>query len=207
MEKIVVIGKGGHAKSVIDVIERQGIYKVAGYIVNDCNIQEDNNYPIIGKDQDLKKIYQAGIQYAVVGIGFLGKSRLRNHLYDVLKEIGFKLPVICDPSAIVSQKVEIGEGTFIGKGTIINAGAKIDRMCIINTGAIVEHDCKIGEFSHISVGAVLCGEVNIGENVLVGANATVIQGKRVGNDSIIGAGEVLKKNLPDNKVYNKNQEK
>lgn len=207
MKKIVVLGKGGHAKSVVDVIERQGIYKVAGYVINDGDIWEDNDYPIIGKDEDLSKIYEEGIQYAAVGIGFLGKSRLRNKLYTMLKKIGFILPVICDSSAIISQKAVIGEGTFIGKGAVINVDAEIDKMCIINTGAVIEHDCKIGAFSHISVSSVLCGNVNIGKNVFVGANATVIQGYNIGNGSIIGAGEVLKKDLGDNSIYNKNEEK
>ena len=206
MEKIVVLGKGGHAKSVVDVLERQGIYKIAGYVVNECNTYGENDYPIIGKDKDLRDIYQEGIKYAAMGIGFLGKSSLRNKLYENLKEIGFFLPVICDPSAIVSNKTIIGEGTFIGKGAIVSVDAEIAKMCIINTGAIIEHDCKVGAFSHISVGSIICGNVGIGANVLVGANSTVIQGRSVGNDCIIGAGEVLKRDLGNNRIYTNNEE-
>lgn len=203
MEKIVVLGKGGHAKSVVEVIERQGIYKVAGYVVNDCDILEGNDYPVIGKDKELRKIYQEGIQYAAIGIGFLGKSRLRNKLYATLKEIGFLLPVICDPSAIVSKKIYVEEGTFLGKGTVINAGVRIGKMCIINTGAIIEHDCQIGDFSHIAVGTVLCGGIQIGCETLIGANATIIQGRKIGNRCIVGAGEIVKNDLEDSLMFYK----
>lgn len=194
MDKIIILGKGGHAKSIVDTIERQGIFQIVGYVVND-ECKEEGDYPIIGCDKDLEKIYQNGIHYVVIGIGYLGKGTVRNKLYEHLKKIGYSFPIIMDPTAIVSNKVEVEEGTFIGKGVIVNAGVHIGKMCIINTGAIVEHDCKIGDFSHIAVGTVLCGNVHIGNETLIGANATVIQGRRIGNKCIVGAGEVVRKNI------------
>lgn len=195
MEKIIILGKGGHASSVVDAIENEGKYEIVGYIVNEIDEIEDKKYSIIGRDEDLIKIYQNGIHNAAIGIGFLGKGVLRNKLYQTLKEIGYSLPIISDPTAVISKKANIQEGTFVGKGAIVNAGAEIGKMCIINTGAIVEHDCRIGEFSHIAVGAVLCGEVNVGKNTLVGANATVIQGRTVGDRCIVPAGKVIRKNV------------
>lgn len=202
MEKIIILGNGGHARSVADVIEREEKYEIAGYIVNDeTALIENANYPVIGNDNDLITLFQAGIHYAAIGIGYLGKGSLRRKLYSQLKEIGYSLPVICDPSAILSEKISVGDGTFIGKGTIINAGVVVGNACIINSGAILEHDCKIGSFSHISVGTVLCGGVYVGEEAFIGANATVIQEIRVGNKSIVGAGEIVRKNLGDNILY------
>ena len=196
MNKIIIIGNGGHAKSVAEVIERQGIYKIAGFVVgDDLKVVEEESYPVIGRDKDLRDIYQSGIRYAVLGIGFLGKNNIRKKLYDILKEIGYSLPIICDPTAIISSKSMIEEGTFLGKRVVVNVDAKIGKASIINTGAIVEHDCQVGEFSHIAVGAVLCGEVYIGCETLIGANATVIQGRKVGDKCIIGAGEVIRKNV------------
>lgn len=192
MEKIIVLGNGGHAQSIVDTIECQGEYSIAGYIVNGKVINR-YDYPILGCDDDLEKIYASGIHYAALGIGYLGRGKLRQKLYSQLKTIGYSLPVLCDPTSIVSNKAVIGEGTFIGKGAIINSGAQIGKMCILNTGSIVEHNCEIGDFTHIAVGTVLCGDVKIGENTLVGANATVIQGRSVGSDSIVGAGEVVRK--------------
>ena len=196
MERIIVLGRGGHSRSVVDVIERQNVYEIAGYIVNEetC-VAENADYPIVGKDNDLQSIWKGGIGNVTVGIGFMGKSSLRRKLYQQLKRIGYVLPIICDPSAIVSSKVQIGEGTFIGKGAIINAGVKIGKMCIINSGAIIEHDCRIDDFSHVSVGTVLCGEVKVGKETFIGANATIIQGRTIGDTCVVGSGAVVRKDI------------
>lgn len=196
MEKIIILGMGGHAESLADVLERQQKYEIAGYVVNDAVCaKEGSRYPVIGSDNDLERIFHSGIRNAAVGIGYMGKSEVREKLWNTLKEIGFSLPVVCDPSAVLSSSARIGEGSFIGKGAVINVNAVIGDMCIINTGAIVEHDCQVGDFSHISVGTVLCGEVKVGRSVLVGANATVIQCTSIGDKSTIGAGTTIRRNV------------
>ena len=203
MEQILVLGHGGHARSLIDILERENKYQIAGYIINDNAIHDSMDYPVIGSDEDLDYLYQNGIRNAVLGIGYLGRSDLREKLYERLKKIGFHMPIVCDPSAIMSEHAKIEEGSFIGKGAIINSGAIIGKMCIINSGAIVEHDCQVDDFSHISVGSVLCGGVHIGRASFVGANATIIQEKTIGKNSIIGAGTLIRKNVEENSmVYN-----
>lgn len=203
MEKILVLGMGGHAKSIVDAIERENKYEIAGYVVNECgNIVEDEKYPILGNDNDLSELFLRGIHNAAIGIGFMGKSKLRNHLYKKLKDIGYSLPIVCDPTAIIASGISVGEGTFIGKRVVLNTDAQIGKMCIINTGAIVEHDCKVDDFSHVSVGTVLCGEVSIGAETFIGANATVIQGRKVADGCIVGAGEVIRKNVVNGKEQN-----
>lgn len=201
MGKIIILGKGGHAGSLVDALERENKYEIVGYVVNeDSQKTSSNDYPVIGSDADLKSIFQNGIKNAALGIGFLGKSSLREELWVRLKQIGFNIPVICDPSAVLARNVQIGEGSFIGKGAVVNTNACIGKMCIINTGAIIEHDCKVEDFSHISVGSVLCGNVQIGKSVLVGANATVIQGVTVGNKCVIGAGTTVRKCVEENQM-------
>lgn len=200
MEQILILGSGGHAASLADIIERENAYKIAGYIVNGQNCSNSINYPVIGTDNDLVNLYQGGIRHAAIGIGYLGRSDLRERLYQRLKNIGFHMPVICDPSAIVSKHVKIEEGTTVGKGAVINAGALIGKMCIVNTGAIIEHDCRISDFSHISVGSILCGDVIVKKAAFIGANATVIQGKVLGSNCIVGAGTIVRKNVEDNNM-------
>ena len=190
MENILLVGYGGHAKSIADCIERQGIYKIAGY--TDI-IQRESDYEYLGTDERLQEYYERGIKKAVIGIGYLGIGEIREKLYKKLKCIGYELPVICDPSSIISSTAYIGEGTFIGKNAIINAEAYVGNACIINTKALVEHECKVKEFSHIAVAAVLCGQVQVGRAVLVGTNATVIQCMDIPDRSIIPAGVVVRK--------------
>lgn len=201
MEKIIILGKGGHAESLADIVERENKYEIAGYVVNDADPKLGNEaYPVIGNDMDLERIFQSGIKNAAIGIGYLGKSDLRERLWDKLKAIGFFLPVVCDPSAILAKNISLGEGTMVGKGAIINAGASVGKMCIINTGAIIEHDCVVEDFSHISVGSVLCGNIQIGKASFVGANATVIHGKNIGSHCIIGAGTIVRKNVEEHRI-------
>lgn len=195
------MGSGGHAESLTDTLETEGSYNIKGYIVND-NINNNNlNYPVIGNDDSLKNLFESGIKNAAIGIGYLGKGKIREILYEKLKKIGYYLPIIKDPTSIISKRVKIEEGSFIGKGVIINTNSHIEKMCIINTGAIIEHDNKIGKFTHIAVGAVLCGNVAIGEGSFVGANSVVIQGIRIGKNCFIPAGSIVKKNMEDGEFY------
>lgn len=189
MEEIVLIGYGGHAKSVADCIERMGKYRIAGYtdpVIQDCS------YNYLGTDDELKNIYENGIHNAVITVGYLGKGNIREILFDKLKKIGFELPNIIDPSAIVSNNAIMGEGNFIGKLAVINHSAKIGNTCIINTKSLVEHDCVVNDFAHVAVGAVLCGEVEIKKAAFIGANATIIQCKTIEERKIIPAGYVVR---------------
>lgn len=198
MEDIVLIGGGGHARSVADSIINGKNYKIVGYTdLFDTHIK----LPYLGTDDILESLVEHGVVNAVITIGYLGKGNLRDKLYHRAKQAGFRLPKIIDPSAVISNFTEIGEGVFIGKNAVINTGAKIDKMCIINTGSIVEHNNQIGAYSHIAVGVTLCGDVHIGEHTLIGANSTIIQGIHIGRNTIIGAGSVVVDDLPENSRF------
>lgn len=193
MEQIVITGYGGHAKSVIESIKESGDYEVVGY--TDVEDKHVDNILYLGTDDYLEQVYQSGIHYAAVGIGFMGKSDIREKLYERLKAIGFELPAVIDPSAVVAPSACVGEGTFIGKLAVVNAEATIGKMCIINTGSIVEHDNCVENYTHIAVGTVLCGNVEIGPYCLIGANSTVIQGVKIGSHTIIGGGSIVLQNV------------
>lgn len=189
MEKIILVGFGGHAKSVADCIERQGKYEIIGY----TDIQQHGSkYNYLGSDDVLRDYFEKGIRNVAIGIGYLGKGEIRQKLYEKIKKIGFSFPIIIDPSAVVSCSSSIGEGSFIGKGAIVNAEAEIGKMAIINTKALIEHECVVKDFAHVAVSAVLCGQVEIGEAAFIGANATVIQCQKVAAGKIIPAGATIR---------------
>ncbi|ABS41833.1 acetyltransferase [Clostridium botulinum] len=200
MEKIVLVGAGGYCKVIIDIIRDNNAYEIIG--ITDKHIAEKAllDISIIGDDNKLKEIYKHGVKNAFLCIGALGNLNLRNKIYNNLKEIGFKLPVLIHNTAIVSNYATIGEGTCIMPGAIINSEAKIGENCIINTGAIIEHDCIIEDNCHISPRAVLGGGVSIEKNTHIGIGATVIQGLEVGSNVTIGAGAVVISSIPDNVV-------
>lgn len=201
MEDILLIGFGGHCKSIIDSIESNNQYNICGILDIKEKIGEQyRGYKVLGTDEDLKHFYDKGIKNVFICIGYMGNSNVRNNLYLTVKKIGFNMPNIIDKTAIIAKDVQLGEGIFVGKRAVLNSNVKIGNMAIINTGAIVEHDSYVGEFSHISIGSILCGNVRVEENVFVGANSTIIQGKNIGKNTIIGAGSIV---LNDILKYNK----
>jgi len=196
MEDIILVGFGGHAKSVLDSIERGGQYNIIGFTALERTMPY-RGYKYLGKDNCLTEYFYQGVRNACVCVGYMGEGNIRDSIYNTLKNIGFHLPVIIDPAAVVSRDVSIGEGTFIGKNVIINADSKIGKMCIVNSGSLVEHEDVIGDFTHLAVGSVLCGNVTVLNHSFIGANSTIIQGIRVGNNSQVGAGAVVVGDIPD----------
>lgn len=199
MEKIIIVGYGGHAKSMADSIKAAGQYEIAGY--TDVENKHEKDIEYLGTDDVLPDLYNDGIRNAALGLGYMGKSMVRDRIYENLCGIGFSLPVIIDPSAVIALDAIIREGTFVGKKAVVNAGASIGKMCIINTGAIIEHGNEVQDFTHIAVGAVLCGDILVGSHCLIGANATVLQGLRIGNNTIIGGGSMVLRNVEDSVTY------
>ncbi|NBJ92523.1 acetyltransferase [Parablautia muri] len=192
MRKLVLIGGGGHCKSVIDTVKRLHLYDEV--VVTDPHFpscREILDIRIVGGDEMLSKLKNAGFHEAFITVGSIKNTQLRESLHRKACDLGFIIPNIIDPSACVSEYTVMEKGIFIGKNAIVNADARIHEMAIINTGAIIEHECVIGKYSHIAVGAVLCGGVSIGNHSLVGAGTTIIQGIKVGSHSLIGAGSTV----------------
>ncbi len=203
MEKIILLGFGGHCKSIIDSIESLNEYSIVGVLdVKEKYGQRYRDYEVIGDDDMLQQLYICGVTHAFVSVGYLGENTVRERLFSKVKKMGFTVPTIIDKTAILADDSIIGEGTFIGKGAIINSNVKIGEMAIINTGAIIEHDCIIGDYAHISVGSVLCGAVKVGKSAFVGARTVVKQGLTIGEKVLIGMGSSVISDVDDNvKIY------
>lgn len=192
MEKVVLLGGGGHCISVIDAVIRQNKYKIWGITDLPSIIgKEVEGYKIMASDDELEDVFNSGVRNAFITLGSVGDSSLRRKLYFIAKKIGFNIINIIDPSAIIANSAIISEGTFVGKGSIVNAGSVIDRMVIVNSGAIIEHNCQIGAFVHLAPGCVLSGNVNIGADTHIGTGASIIQGITIGEQTVIGAGSVV----------------
>jgi sugar O-acyltransferase (sialic acid O-acetyltransferase NeuD family) len=189
-DKIVLVGGGGHCKSVIDVIEQTNKYEIIGIVDIKENIgKKVLNYEIIGCDSDLENIFNF-CKNALITIGYIKSNEKRVTLFNKLKEIGFNLPIIISPFAYVSKYAKIEEGTIIMHHALVNANAKIGKSCIINTKALIEHDAIIGDHCHISTASVVNGGVVIKENTFFGSNATSKEYIQV--KGFIKAGSVIK---------------
>lgn len=205
---LILVGGGGHCKSVLDTVIR--LKKYDNIHILDPSIDPGkkllNCATVIGGDELLISLYEEGERQAFVSVGSIKSSWVRNKLYDSIVDIGFSIPNIIDPSAVISPSVSLGLeqddeykgiGIFVGKGVIVNADVSIKRCAIINTSAVIEHECQIGAFTHISVNATLCGQVIVGDHSFIGAGSTVIQGIEIGNNVTIGAGSLILRDVKD----------
>ena len=156
--EIVLIGGGGHCRSCIDVIESAREFKIAGIVEQPGKNKSILGYPVLGCDGDLEKL-KTRYEYALITIGQMGSSMLRQKIFHQLKKLGFALPAVVSSLAHVSIHASLGEGTIVMHQALVNAGARIGRNCILNTKCLVEHDAIIGDHTHISTGAVLNGEI------------------------------------------------
>lgn len=202
MKEIIIIGAGGHAKVIIDIIHQRqkkinDNLSIKGILDDNFSENEKKDLfgiPIIGK---VNKVLELSSKfYYIIAIG---NNNVRKKIYENYKEI--KYITLIHPKAIIGENVNIGFGTVLMAGSIVNSYTKIGKHCIVNTGSIIEHDNVIEDYVHISPNATLCGNVLVKTETWIGAGATVIQGVQIGEKSIIGANVVVLKEILNNCIY------
>jgi len=192
MKKIILIGGGGHCKSVIDVIEQEGQFVIGGIVDKQELLGTDVlGYPVIGSDLDLVSLAKK-YTYALVTVGQIQSPETRIKLFNTAKKAGFNLPIIISPRAYVSKHSFIGNGTVVMHDASINAGASIGDNCIINSKALIEHDSNISNHCHISTNAVINGSVTIEDGCFIGSGATTNNSITIKKNSFIKAGSIVK---------------
>jgi sugar O-acyltransferase (sialic acid O-acetyltransferase NeuD family) len=181
-----LFGASGHAKVIIEILEKQGI-QVVGLFDDNPEIKQLLDYPVYGPYNPAKPIDDT----LIISIG--------NNLYrkKITELYQFSYGLAIHPSAMISFRSAIGNGTVIMGNAIINSGTHLGQHVIINTAASVDHDCWIGDFVHISPNATLCGGVSVDEGTIIGAAAMVIPGVNVGKWVTVGAGTVIIRDVPD----------
>lgn len=197
MEKIILVGGGGHCKVIIDIIKSTNEYEIVGITDNNGIGTKILDIPIIGDDSILKELFNKGVKNAFICIGALNNILVRDKIYNNLKNLGFNIPKLIHKNAVVSPYTVINDGTCVMAGAVINPGSEIGENCIVNTSSVVEHDCFIGRNTHISPRSCISGGCRIGDNCHIGAGSSVIQGINIGNHVVVGAGAAVIRNLGD----------
>lgn len=191
--RVLIVGSGGHAKVIADILESGGAYAIAGF----TSLAPDErlfDYPRLGADTDLAAIHAAGIRHAFVAVG---ANRARARLLDAVRAAGFELINAVSPHATVSRRARLGRGVAVMPGAVVNADTEIADGAIVNTGATVDHDCRIGPCAHLAPGVHVAGTVTIGEGAFLGAGCAVIPGVRIGAWVTVGAGAAVVSDLPE----------
>ena len=192
MEKLIIIGAGGYAKSVLDSVDYYN-YEVKGFIDEFSIEKEHLGYKILANSLD--KIEKREEYYYFIAIG---NNERRKIWFDRLLNNNLKTMNIVDKSAIISPRAKIGTGNFFGKFSVVNGGATIGDDCVINTRALIEHGCNVGNHCNISTNTVLNGDVVVGDCSFIGSSSVTLGQLKIGSYSTVGAGAVVIKNVEDN---------
>ena len=191
---LYILGAGGHAKAVVDVIQRGHLYK------NICFLDdrfpghtEFEGYSIVGACLDFRHFLSESNAFFVA----IGDNHTRRRLFDLMNVNGAKLATLLCSTALISSSASFGAGTLVMPGAIVNADARIGDNVIVNSGAVVEHDCVIGAHSHVAPGSIVAGGVRVGSLTTVGAGAVICPGVSVSDGVVLGAGAVATKDITE----------
>jgi len=189
--RLLIVGAGGHAKVVVDAALAAG-HEVVG---------------IVGEARGRADLLGVAILESAEGIDAeafiiaVGDNRARAELFAEYSATGMRPASVVHPSAIIADGVEIGGGTFIAAGVVVNVDARIGEDVILNTSCTVDHDCVIGDHAHIGPTSGVCGGVEIGAGALVGVGCSIIPTRSVGEWAVIGAGSAVVRDVPANATY------
>lgn len=200
-DKIILLGSGGHAKVIADIVMKTGNILV-GFL--DDNIKsgttiikhEQQEYKVLGKIEDAIKIYKENpnIKFIIA----IGNNYVREK---IANEYELPYTTLIHPRASIAIDTKIEKGTVIMANATVNTGTQIGSHCIVNTGTIVEHDNQLEDYVHISPNATLCGTVKVGKLTHIGAGATVKNNINITSDCIVGAGAAVVKDITTSGTY------
>lgn len=193
MKILGIIGASGHGKVVADIARKMG-YEDIVFFDDNQTIEHCGAYPVVGVTQDI-------LQHNCYAFVAIGNPNVRSQVQEQLEKAGKKIPVLVHPNAVVAEDVQLGVGTVVVAGAVVNPGAKIGKSCIINTCSSVDHDCVVEDYVHIAVGAHVAGTVRIGHHTWVGAGATVSNNVSICANCMIGAGAVVCKDIVEEGTY------
>lgn len=192
MNRLVIIGAGGHGKVIADNALKNGYTEIC--FADDHAAGTCMGLPIVGTSADLDALNDGRTEF-LIGIG---SNQVRKR---IAERAALPWATLIHPSAQIAADVTLGPGTVVMAGAIINASAKVGAHCIINTGAIVEHDNVLGDYVHISPKAALGGTVWVDEETHVGIGAVVKNNITICARCVIGAGTAVVKNIRDSGTY------
>ncbi len=193
-KKILLFGAGGHAKSCIDVIQKNNKFEVVGLIGKKNEIgKKINGFKVLGTETEASYFLNKGIKNALITLGNYNNQYVRDKIFNFLKKKKFIFPKIISPLAYVSKSSKIAEGTIVMHGAIINSNSVVGSNCIINSKSLIEHDCEIKNNVHISTGTIVNGSVKVGSNSFIGSGSVIKNNLIIKPGSFIKMGSILKR--------------
>ncbi len=197
IERIFLIGAGGHAMVVMDALVS------AGRDPKQIVFLDESAARIGAKILD-RTVHRLGEDVDISDHCFhvcIGNNLARQRMFERIAASGATPQTVFHPTSTVAFSAMTGVGSFIAARAVIGPAAKVEAGAIINHGAIVDHECYVGGFCHVAPGGTLGGNVRLGKRVFLGAGANVLPGVTIGDDAIIGAGAVVTVDVPSQTTY------
>lgn len=197
IERLVIVGAGGHAKVVLDALARASVAVRRVDLVDQQTARQGAELMghVVGPMPVEADLHGAHFHLAI------GDCQARARLHAALSTRGGLPWTIVHPAACVGRGAELGSGSFVAAQAVVGPDTALGDGCIVNHGSVVDHDCRIGDFSHIAPRATLCGGVQIGSGVLVGAGATILPGVSVGDGAVIAAGTTVLRDVAAGETF------
>lgn len=192
MNRLIIIGAGGHGKVVADIAAEIGYTDIC--FADDHAEGQCLGFPILGGTAHLAA-WNDGATDFVIGIG---NNAVRKK---IAEEYDINWVRLVHPSAQIGLQASIGRGTVVMVGAVINACASVGEHCIINTRAVVEHDDRIGNYVHLSPGVTLSGTVTVGECTWLGTGTSVINNVDICANVTVGVGSVVIRSIQKEGIY------
>ena len=197
--KIAIIGAGGQARIVYEILSYDRNMEVVAFVDNVVRSGKENikGIPIVGDHSVLPELVKSGVRGAIIAVSM---NDIRKAHFEKLRAMGLELINAIHPTASIAHTVKLGSGVTIAIGAIISTGVNIANNVIINTGAIIDHECQIEDHVHVRSGCSLAGRVTVKKSTLVGIGSVVRENVTIGENVIIGPGAVVLEDIPDNVV-------
>ena len=197
MKRLLIVGAGGHGRSVAEAVLAAGKYNLVGFADDAAPaLQQVWDLPIFGDTADLAR-YREHADAAVVAIG---NNRLREALQLTLYAAGFALATVVHPQAMVSPRAVIGAGCAIMAGASVGVEAQLGAGVIVNCGAVIDHDGRVDDFGHLGVNAAMAGGSVLGRSAWMQAGSALGYGALVESGRVLGPGEVVNRTINSNGI-------
>lgn len=199
-QQAIIVGTGGHCRTIVSLLSSCGVHKIIGILdtSNPCLDEIILGVPVIGSLNYLDALDRS----AEIDIFLaLGDSTLRQELWFKYSKLGFSLPNLISPSAIVDPYAKLGNANIICSRAFVGPEVVLGDNNLINTAAVLEHEVRLGSHCHLASSSTVAGRCQIGDNCFVGAGATVINYVNVASFTTIGAGATVVSNISIPGVY------
>lgn len=187
MNKLFIIGAGGHGRVVADIALKNGYTDVT--FLDDNATGSCMGLPIQGTLMAAEELNDCASDF-VIGVG---NNQIRQQIAEAHPSLHYV--TLIHPTAILGTQVKVGCGTVVMAGAIINPCVEIGKHCIVNSAAVVEHDNVLDDYVHISPGAALGGTVHVGDCTHIGIGSTIRNNINICSGCIVGAGAVVVKDI------------